>query len=48
MVGHAVYPKIDLQETDADGKLLPSSLSYNIVTKLLREELGFRRLNYHR
>ncbi len=41
MVGHAVYPKIDLQETGADGKLLPSSLSYNFVTKLLREELGF-------
>ena len=41
MVGHAVYPKIDLQETGADDKLLPSSLSYNFVTKLLRQELGF-------
>ena len=41
MVGHAVYPKIDLQEIGADDKLLPSSLSHNFVTKLLREELGF-------
>ena len=41
MVAHASFPMFDLQETDADGKLLPSSLSYNFVTKLLREELGF-------
>lgn len=41
MVAHASFPLFDLQETDADGKLLPSSLSYNFVTKLLREELGF-------
>ncbi|MBA3631837.1 MAG: glycoside hydrolase family 3 protein [Acidobacteria bacterium] len=41
MVAHASFPAFDLQETDSDGKLLPSSLSYNFVTKLLREELGF-------
>jgi len=41
MVAHASFPRFDLQETDNNGKLLPSSLSYNIVTKLLREELGF-------
>lgn len=41
MVAHASFPMFDLQETDSDGKLLPSSLSYNFVTKLLREELGF-------
>ena len=41
MVAHAGFPRFDLQETDENGKLLPSSLSYNIVTKLLREELGF-------
>ncbi len=41
MIAHAGYPRFDLQETDNNGKLLPSSLSYNIVTKLLREELGF-------
>ncbi len=41
MVAHASFPRFDLQETDENGKLLPSSLSYNIVTKLLREELEF-------
>ncbi len=44
MVAHASYPRFDLQETDENGKLLPSSLSYNIVTKLLREELEFEGL----
>lgn len=41
MVAHAAFPGLDLQETDQNGKLLPSSLSYNIVTELLRGELGF-------
>jgi beta-N-acetylhexosaminidase len=41
MIAHASFPMFDLQETDSDGKLLPSSLSYNLVTGLLREELGF-------
>jgi len=41
MNAHASFSRFDLQETDNNGKLLPSSLSYNIVTKLLREELGF-------
>ncbi len=41
MIAHAAYPKLDLQETDQNGKLLPSSLSFNIVTKLLRQQLGF-------
>lgn len=44
MVGHAAYPKTSFQETDADGKFLPSSLSYNFVSKLLREELGYKNL----
>lgn len=44
MVAHAAYPELDLQEKDRDGKLLPSSLSSNIVTKLLRNELGFEGL----
>jgi beta-N-acetylhexosaminidase len=30
-----------LQEKDQNGKLLPSSLSFNFSTKLLRSELGF-------
>lgn len=41
MIAHAAYPNIDLQETDQNGRLLPSSLSGNFVTKLLKEELGF-------
>ncbi len=44
MNAHATFSRFDLQETDHNGKLLPSSLSYNIVTKLLREELGFEGL----
>jgi beta-N-acetylhexosaminidase len=44
MIAHASFPRSDLQETDKNGKLLPSSLSYNFVTKLLREELGFQGL----
>jgi beta-N-acetylhexosaminidase len=41
MVAHATYPQLRLQERDRNGKLLPSSLSFNIVSKLLRQELGF-------
>lgn len=44
MVGHAAYPNLGLQETDQDGKLLPASLSFNFVTKLLRQELNFNGL----
>lgn len=41
MVAHAVYPKHHLQEADQNGKLLPSSISFNIVTTLLRHQLNF-------
>jgi beta-N-acetylhexosaminidase len=41
MVAHAAYPKLDLQESDQNGKLLPASLSHSFVTQLLRSELGF-------
>lgn len=44
MIAHAVYPRYNLQEADQNGKLLPSSLSFNIVTTLLRKELGFEGL----
>ena len=44
MIGHAAYPPLDLQELDSAGNLLPSSLSRNIITKLLREDLGFQNL----
>lgn len=41
MIAHAAFPNLDLQERDQSGKLLPSSLSFNFTTKLLREHLGF-------
>ena len=41
MIGHAAYTDLSLQERDADGRLLPSSLSYGVVTHLLRSELGY-------
>jgi beta-N-acetylhexosaminidase len=41
MAAHATFPKHRLQETDQNGKLLPSSLSYGFITKMLREELSF-------
>lgn len=41
MVAHAAYPKLPLQETDQNGKLLPSSLSANFITTTLRGRLGF-------
>ena len=44
MIAHAAYPNLDLQERDQNGKLLPSSLSFNIVTKLLRQKIGFKGL----
>ena len=44
MIAHAAYPNVYLQETDRNGKLLPSSLSYAYVTRLLREEMGFEGL----
>ncbi|HVE55925.1 MAG TPA: glycoside hydrolase family 3 N-terminal domain-containing protein [Pyrinomonadaceae bacterium] len=41
MIAHAAFPNLNLQERDQSGKLLPSSLSFNFTTKLLREHLGF-------
>ena len=41
MVAHAAFPNFDLQEVDQNGKLLPSSLSYAVVTELLRNKMGF-------
>jgi beta-N-acetylhexosaminidase len=41
MIAHAAYPLLDLQETDRNGKLLPSSLSFNVVTNLLRQDMEF-------
>ena len=44
MIGHAAYPSTPLQETDQNGRLLPSSLSPNFVKGLLRDEIGFNGL----
>jgi beta-N-acetylhexosaminidase len=44
MVAHAAFPAINLQERDQNGKIVPSSLSHNIVTGLLRQKLGFNGL----
>ncbi len=44
MVAHAAFPASALQEFDQNGKLLPSSLSYNFVTKLLRDEFHYNGL----
>ncbi len=41
MAAHATFPNSRLQEADTNGKLLPSSLSHNFITTLLRDELGF-------
>lgn len=44
MVAHAAYPVLDLQETDGNGALLPSSLSPRVIDGLLRDSLGFNGL----
>lgn len=44
MISHGGFPKIDLENQTVGGKLVPASISTNIVTKLLREELGYKHL----
>jgi beta-N-acetylhexosaminidase len=44
MVSHGGFPNIDIRKEITGGLLEPASLSYNIVTTLLREELGFQHL----
>jgi beta-N-acetylhexosaminidase len=44
MVSHGGFPNIDIREAVTGGLLEPASLNYNIVTKLLREELGYNHL----
>ena len=44
MVSHGGFPNIDIREEITGGLLEPASLNYNIVTKLLRQELGYRHL----
>jgi len=44
MVSHGGFPNIDIREEVTGGLLEPASLNYNIVTKLLRHELGYKHL----
>jgi beta-N-acetylhexosaminidase len=44
MVSHGGFPNIDIREEMTGGLLEPASLNYNIVTKLLRQELGYQHL----
>jgi len=44
MVSHGGFPNIDIKKEVTGGILEPASLNYNIVTKLLRDELGFKHL----
>jgi len=44
MVSHGGFPNIDIREEVTGGRLEPASLNFNIVQKLLREELGYKHL----
>jgi beta-N-acetylhexosaminidase len=41
MVSHGGFPNIDILRGTAGGPLVPASINHEIVTRLLREELGF-------
>jgi len=44
MVSHGGFPNIDIREEVTGGLMEPASLNYNIVTTLLRQELGYKHL----
>jgi beta-N-acetylhexosaminidase len=44
MVSHGGFPNIDIRQGLAGGLLEPASLSHSIVTRLLRDELGYQHL----
>ncbi len=44
MVSHGGFPDIDILKRVKGGMIEPASLSHDIVTKLLRQELGYRHL----
>jgi beta-N-acetylhexosaminidase len=44
MVSHGGFPNIDIQKGLTGGLLAPASLSQNIITNLLRKELGYQHL----
>jgi beta-N-acetylhexosaminidase len=41
MVSHGGFPQVDLRSGTAGGRLVPASINPQIVTKLLRQELGY-------
>ena len=44
MVSHGGFPNIDIREEVTGGLIEPASLNYNIVSQLLRGELGYKHL----
>jgi beta-N-acetylhexosaminidase len=44
MVSHGGFPNVDIREETTGGLIEPASLNYNIVTRLLREELSYKHL----
>ncbi|HKP35797.1 MAG TPA: glycoside hydrolase family 3 N-terminal domain-containing protein [Pyrinomonadaceae bacterium] len=44
MVSHGGFPNIDIKKGTTSGLLAPASISPNIVTSLLRQELGYKHL----
>jgi beta-N-acetylhexosaminidase len=44
MVSHGGFPNIDIHRGTAGGRLVPASINYEIITRLLREELGYEGL----
>ena len=44
MVSHGGFPNVDIRAETTGGLIEPASLNYNIVTKLLREELAYKHL----
>jgi len=44
MVSHGGFPNIDIKKGTTHGLVTPASINANIVTNLLRQELGFKHL----
>ncbi len=44
MVSHGGFPNVDIRKGMTGGLLEPASLSHNIVTNLLRKEMGYQHL----
>jgi beta-N-acetylhexosaminidase len=44
MISHGGFPNIHIKSATTGGLIEPASLNYNIVTTLLRDELGFKHL----